>query len=93
MIESRDGRLFVQVPMTLVNARGLLEAGRAAFRDGETVFDLSQVADADSSAIAVMLGWLRQAAQLRSTIKFTHIPGGVRSLAELYGLTEHLPQV
>lgn len=92
MIERMSGCLQVKVPMTLANARGLLMAGRSALREGEVVFDLSQVADADSSAIAVMLGWLRHAVNTRSTVKFLHIPQGVRSLAELYGLTDHLPQ-
>jgi phospholipid transport system transporter-binding protein len=58
---------------------------------GEQVFDLAQVEDADSSAVAVMLGWLRVASRSRSTLKFAHIPSGVRSLAELYGVTELLP--
>ena len=92
MIEAQAGRLVVKVPMTMDNARGLLAAGRAALAAGENVFDFSEVTDADSSAVAVMLGWLRAAGSARSTVKFAQIPGGVRSLAELYGLTDCLPQ-
>lgn len=92
MIESSAGRLLVKSPMVMGNAHALLEAGRALLQPGEVVFDFSEVAEADSSAIAVMLGWLRTAAELRSTVRFAHIPSGVRSLAELYGLTELLPQ-
>lgn len=91
MIEAQAGTLAVTVPMTMDNARGLLEAGRSALSAGEVVFDFSRVADADSSALAVLLGWLRMAAETQSTVKFAHLPSGVRSLAELYGLTEHLP--
>jgi phospholipid transport system transporter-binding protein len=91
MIEREAQRLVVKVPMVMVNARGLLEAGRAALQPGEQVFDFAQVAGADSSAIAVMLGWLRVADRSRSTVKFAHIPSGVRSLAELYGVSELLP--
>jgi phospholipid transport system transporter-binding protein len=58
---------------------------------GEQVFDFSEVTEADSSAIAVMLGWLRAAEMLRSDVKFAQIPNGVRALAELYGVTELLP--
>ena len=60
---------------------------------GEQVFDFSRVAVADSSAVAVMLGWLRAADQSRSTLTFAEIPPGVRSLAELYGVTDLLPLV
>jgi len=91
MIEVAAGRLVVKAPMTMANARGLLEAGRSVLQPGEQVFDLGEVGEADSSALAVMLGWLRAASLLRSTVKFANIPLGVRSLAELYGLTELLP--
>jgi phospholipid transport system transporter-binding protein len=73
------------------NARALLEAGRDALLEGEQVIDLGQVVEADSSALAVMLGWMRAASLSRSTLKFANIPAGVRSLAELYGVTELLP--
>ena len=93
MIEREAGRLVVTAPMTMANARGLLAAGCSALQPGEQVFDFSQVTEADSSAVAVMLGWLRAAGSSRSTVKFAQIPAGVRSLAELYGVTELLPLV
>lgn len=93
MIEREGARLIVKVPLVMANASGLLEAGRSALQPGEQVFDFSAVTEADSSALAVMLGWLRAAALSRSTVKFAHIPAGVRSLAELYGVTELLPLV
>ena len=91
MIEREAGRLLVKAPLVMNNARGLLEAGRSALQPGEQVFDFSEVTEADSSALAVMLGWLRAASLSRSTVRFANIPAGVRSLAELYGVTELLP--
>ena len=91
MIERQAGRLVVTAPLIMDNARTLLEAGRAALQPGEQVIDLGLVVEADSSALAVMLGWLRGADLSRSTIKFANIPAGVRSLAELYGIAELLP--
>ena len=93
MIVREAGRLVVQVPLVMANARGLLDAGRQALQPGEQVFDFSGVASADSSALAVMLGWLRAAAATQSNVKFAHVPTGVRSLAELYGVAELLPLV
>lgn len=75
----------------MANARGLLEAGRSALQAGEQIFDFSEVGEADSSALAVMLGWLRAASTTQSIIKFVHVPVGVRSLAELYGIADLLP--
>lgn len=87
----RDGpRLLVKAPLLMANAADLLAAGRAAIQPGEQVFDFSQVSEADSSALAVMLGWLRSAPATTS-IRFTHLPAGVLALAELYGVTELLP--
>lgn len=91
MIEQEAGCLSVKVPMIMANARDLLAAGCAALVPGEQVIDCSAVTEADSSAIAVMLGWLRAAGETQSTVKFSHLPDTVRVLAELYGVTELLP--
>ncbi len=93
MIESADGRLLVKSAMTLDSARALQEAGRAFLSAGTVVFDFSAVTEADSSAIAVMLDWLRQGKALGATVSFTGVPAAVRSLADLYGVAELLPQI
>lgn len=90
MVREAD-RLVVTVPLTMDNARSLLEAGREAMLAGEQVIDLGRVGEADSSALVVMLGWMRAANLSRSTVKFANIPAGVHSLAELYGVAELLP--
>jgi phospholipid transport system transporter-binding protein len=91
MIHADGGRLIIQVPLITANARALLEAGRSALRPGEQVFDFSAVTEADSSALAVMLGWLRAAEAAQAKVRFANIPEGVSSLAELYGVSELLP--
>ncbi len=91
MIVREADRLIVTAPLIMDNARRLLEVGRDALLAGEQVIDLGQVVEADSSALAVMLGWMRAASLSRSTVKFANIPAGVRSLAELYGVAELLP--
>lgn len=93
MIELEAGRLVIKVPLTIANARAMLDAGCSVFQPGEQIVDFSEVSEADSSAIAVMLGWLRGASASRSSLKFAQVPLGVRSLAELYGVTELLPLV
>lgn len=82
---------MVKAPMTMSGARELLSAGTAALRPGTNVFDFSAVREADSAAVAVMLGWLRAAGEQGATVEFQHVPGGVRSLTELYGVHDLLP--
>jgi phospholipid transport system transporter-binding protein len=93
MIEAQAGRLVVKVPLVMANARGLLAAGRSALQPGVQIIDLSEVSVADSSALAVMLAWLRAAEQSGSQLQFAETPAGVRSLAELYGIADLLPLV
>lgn len=91
MIERTGNRLVVTTSMTMDHANALLDAGKAAMQRGEMVIDLSRVAEADSSAVALMLGWLRAAKGVGAKLRFEEMPAGVRSLAELYGVAELLP--
>lgn len=86
MIVREGERLLVKVPLLMANASGLLEAGCSALKPGEQIFDFSAVGEADSSALAVMLGWLRAGAASGAVVKFDQVPTGVHSLAELYGV-------
>ncbi len=91
MIACSEGILRVTVPMTLDRAEALLAAGIAALRPGSWRVDLSAVGEADSSAIAVMLGWLRAAPAVSAKLQFEQVPEGIAALAELYGIRELLP--
>lgn len=91
MIERRAGQLCVTVPMVMANASSLLESGRSALRESRESVDLAAVSEADSSALAVMLGWLRTTEARGGQVEFRNAPAGLRSLAELYGLTEIIP--
>jgi phospholipid transport system transporter-binding protein len=92
MIERRGERLVIMAPLVMDNARELLEAGRALMVPGSVVFDLAEVTEADSSAVALMLAWVRSAGVSRSTVSFANIPEGVRSLTELYSVVDLLPR-
>lgn len=88
----REGsRVAVSVPMTLDNARRLLEQGSAEVHSGAALFDLAAVGELDSSSLAVVFGWQRAAAQLGGDIRIANPPASLVSLAELYGVAELLP--
>ena len=56
----------------------------------EVEIQAGQLADFDSSALAVLLGCRREAESLTKTLKFKHFPAKLRELATLYGVSELL---
>lgn len=48
--------------------------------------DFSAVTDVDTSALSLMMEWQRRAAASSHTIRFTHVPVNLTSLADLYGV-------
>jgi phospholipid transport system transporter-binding protein len=52
--------------------------------------DLSQIEKVDSSAVSLMLAWLREAERSKVGLCFTHVPDNLASLAKLYGVAELL---
>jgi len=86
-----DAPLAVTGNMTMGEARTLLAMGTAALSKGDPVFDLSGVAEVDSSGLAVLFGWQRAAAACGKTMRVANPPASLVSLAEVYGVTELLP--
>jgi phospholipid transport system transporter-binding protein len=58
--------------------------------DQEVEIEAGQLANFDSSALAVLLGCRRQAESLTKTLKFKQFPVKLRELATLYGVSELL---
>lgn len=88
MIERDGQRLRVEVPMLIGNARALSERGAALLPDGEAIIDLSAVADADSSALAVLFSWARVQQAKSGSLRVEGAPRGVVALAEMYGVVD-----
>jgi phospholipid transport system transporter-binding protein len=91
MIEIAGGSLRVTGPMVIATAAELKAAGMSALAGDATTVDLSQVTDADSSAVAVLLAWVRSAQERQRAISIVNSPESVRSLAALYGVADLLP--
>ena len=92
MISEREGRLFVTGAMNQQTAAELTPEGERFAVAGNFVFDLAEVAAVDSSALAVVLAWMRAAKSAGKTIHIVNAPGAFLSLASLYGVTEVLFQ-
>jgi phospholipid transport system transporter-binding protein len=89
----RDGeRLYVSGPVTLANVAGVLEEARVPLADGVSAVDLGEVTELDSSLLAALLAWMREAKGRGRALTFAHLPQDLLTLAQLYGVAQLLPQ-
>jgi len=90
MIACNDGRCTVQGPVTANNVVSLLAQGAERFTGPRVTVDLSGVTEVDSSALSLLLEWRREAVRNGREIRYRNLPASLKSLAELYGVTELL---
>lgn len=55
--------------------------------------DFANVTEIDSSAVALLLHWRREAARLGKELRYVHLPQNLAALAQLYGVDQmiHCP--
>jgi len=90
MIVCDGNQCTVQGPITADNVVSLLEQGALQFTGPGVTVDLSGVTDVDSSALSLLLEWRRAAARSGREMRYRNLPASMKSLAELYGVTELL---
>jgi phospholipid transport system transporter-binding protein len=56
----------------------------------ELIIDFAAVKEVDSSAVSLMLVWLRAAQNKKVKLSFVNVPDNLRNLANLYGVGETL---
>jgi phospholipid transport system transporter-binding protein len=76
--------------LSLANAAHIAELGIEAIRAGDVSFDLSAVQTCDSSALAVVLAWQREARSRRHSLKVSNVPEDMLTLATVYGVKDVL---
>jgi len=86
MIVREGDRMVVSGPVTLAGVAALLEQGREQVRNGARVVDLGGVTELDSSALAMLLAWLRDARAGDRELTFVSLPEGLVAIARLYGV-------
>lgn len=92
MIVQDGGNYRVQGRITIDNAQAVLTEGLKKFdRDG-LVVDLSGLEEVDSSAVSLMLEWLRAARRAKRKLGFANLPANLTSLATQYGVLEMIQQ-
>ena len=90
MITCSGDRCTLQGPVNMANVESLLEEGGRRIAGSQVTIDLSGVTEVDSSALSLLLEWRRRALQAGRTVRYVNVPANLRSLAELYGITELL---
>jgi phospholipid transport system transporter-binding protein len=90
MISCVDGRCALEGPVTMANVTRVLEESDRLFSGSDIVVDLAGVTEVDSAAVSLLLEWRRSARSANRNIAFANIPANVKSLAELYGVSDLL---
>ena len=91
MIARTGDRLQVSGNVTMTTVSALFNEGLKPEASSNMVIDLAQLEKVDSSAVSMMLVWLREAQRNKVTLHFSNVPGNLMSLAKLYGVAELLP--
>jgi len=77
--------------VTMATASALFRGELKSPQSGELVIDFSQLDKVDSSAVSLMLVWLRAAKRSKVNLRFEKVPANLVSLAKLYGVADLLP--
>ena len=91
MIRREGRRVLVSGPVTLANVAAILEEGRRHLEEGVRTIDLSEVTEMDSSLLAAMLAWLREAKARGAELAFANLPESLGTIARLYGVDSLIP--
>ena len=93
MITRTGDCLHVSGAVTMDTVNALFKQGLGLSRDiavGAITVDFSQLEKVDSSAVSLMLTWLREAQKSNAALHFSNVPKNLISLAKLYGVAELL---
>ena len=91
MIRREGERMIVSGALTLATVAAALAEGDVAIREGVRTVDLAEVGELDSSALALLLAWLREAKRQNRALAIANLPQGLTTIARLYGVAELLP--
>lgn len=87
----QDNQWLVSGSILVDNANAvLIESNALNMQDGLRI-SLADVIDIDTAALSLLMEWQRRAIATNSKILFTHLPEDLRSLADLYGVSEFIP--
>jgi len=89
-LDGDGGRATLAGPVTLANVNALLEEGARTFKAPSLTVDLAGVTEVDSTAVSLLLEWRRVAQREKRAIDYVNYPGNLKSLIQLYGVSDLL---
>lgn len=90
MIVYAGNTLQMSGDVTMSSVSALFASGINLQPNAEVVVDLAGLQRVDSSAVSLMLAWLREAQRKQVVLRFANVPDNLLSLAKLYGVAELL---
>ncbi len=90
-IQREGDSVVVDGAVTIGNVVALTKKGIALFDDRSLTIDLKKVTEVDSTIISMLLEWLREMRKKNRSLQFINIPENLKSLIQLYGVTEIIP--
>ncbi|MXS85242.1 STAS domain-containing protein [Nitrosomonas sp. HPC101] len=92
-IRVEEGCLFVFGAITYDNVVRATRAGEAAveMNSQRVVIDLAEVTQVDSSAVSMLLEWVRVVQTRGQEIEFVNLPANLADLIELYDVDDLIP--
>lgn len=93
-IRVEEGCLFVRGAITYDNVVETTRAGEAVIKmNSRVVIDLAEITQVDSSAVSMLLEWVRVAQTHDQEIEFINLPANLADLIELYDVDDLIPSV
>lgn len=91
MIVREGNTVKVEGAVTVDNVSAMTAEGKALLDDQCLFVDLAAVEDVDSSIVSMLLEWLRVANEHSCQLQFINQPESLKSLVQLYGVSEFIP--
>ena len=91
IVQSGNG-FRIESPVTMATVPQLIAESDALFNHGEVTIDFGGVTEVDSSAVSLILNWLRDGKEHERHFRFTNLPENLKSLAAVYGVLDLIPQ-
>ncbi|CAE6517703.1 Phospholipid transport system transporter-binding protein [Nitrosomonas nitrosa] len=90
-IQRDGGKVVVHGAILVDNVVEMTQQGFTLLDDDHLVVDLSEVTEVDSSAVSMLLEWLRMAQHRDQQLHFKNLPENLASLVQLYGVSDFIP--
>lgn len=88
MVRREGNQISIEGSITIDNVVAMTRQGITLFEESSLVIDLANVAEVDSSIVSMLLEWSREANRKKLRLQLTNIPENVKSLMQLYGVSE-----